>query len=95
MLECVTAFNMVENLFGHAYEPPAGQWGYSRVINPERKPFATADGYIGLLPYTDKQWDQFFDVAGWGDSLAKDPRFSDYAARAKHRPESHLDGACI
>ncbi len=84
MLECVTSFLLVEHLYDHTFEPPLGQWGYPRVVNPNRKPFKTADGYIGLLPYTDKQWDQFFEVAGWSDSLAKDPRFADYAARAKH-----------
>ena len=87
MLECVTSFLLVEHLYDHTFEPPLGQWGYPRVVNPNRKPFKTADGYIGLLPYTDKQWDQFFDVAGWGDSLAKDPRFADYAARARHTHE--------
>jgi crotonobetainyl-CoA:carnitine CoA-transferase CaiB-like acyl-CoA transferase len=87
MLECVTSFTLVEHLYDHAFEPPVGQWGYVRVVNPHRKPFKTADGHIGLLPYTDRQWDLFFEVAGWGDSLAKDPRFSDYAARAKHTHE--------
>ncbi|MFZ5730763.1 MAG: CaiB/BaiF CoA transferase family protein [Pseudomonadota bacterium] len=87
MLECVTSFNLVENLYDHAYEPPTGQWTYQRVTNPNRKPFRTKDGYIGLLPYTDRQWDQFFEVAGWGETVAKDPRFSDYAQRAKHTRE--------
>ena len=87
MLECMTSFTLVEHLYDHAFDPPIGQWAYQRVANPNRKPYPTKDGYIGLLPYTDKQWDQFFEVAGWGDSLAKDPRFSDYAARAKHTHE--------
>ena len=87
MLECVTSFLLVEHLYDHAFVPPIGQWGYPRVVNPHRKPFKTADGYIGLLPYTDKQWDQFFEVAGWGDSIANDPRFNTYAARAKHTHE--------
>jgi len=87
MLECVTSFLLVEHLYDHTFDPPQGQYGYPRVINPHRKPFKTADGYIGLLPYTDKQWDQFFQVAGWGDTIANDPRFSDYAARAKHTHE--------
>lgn len=87
MLECVTSFSLVEHLYDHAWEPPIGQWGYQRVTTPNRKPFKTKDGYIGLLPYTDKQWDQFFEVAGWGDSLAKDPRFADPMTRAKHVPE--------
>jgi crotonobetainyl-CoA:carnitine CoA-transferase CaiB-like acyl-CoA transferase len=84
MLECVTSFLMVEHLYDHTYEPPIGQYGYIRVINPNRKPFATKDGYIGLLPYTDKQWDQFFEAAGFGPTVKNDPRFADYATRAKH-----------
>ncbi len=84
MLECVTSFNLAEHFFGHVYDPPTGQWGYPRVVNPTRAPFPTKDGYIGLLPYTDQQWVQFFDIAGWGDTLGKDPRFADYATRLKH-----------
>ena len=85
MMECLTSFNLAEHFFGHVYDPPTGQWGYSRVVNPERKPFATKDGHIGLLPYTDKQWEQFFAAAGLGDTLGKDPRFTDFRAR---RPTS-------
>lgn len=87
MMECVTSFTLVEHLYDHTYEPPTGQWSYQRVTNPHRKPFPTKDGYIGLLPYTDRQWDQFFEVAGWGETVGKDPRFADYAARAKHTRE--------
>lgn len=84
MLECVTSFNLVEHLYDHTFEPPTGQWGYQRVVNPHRKPYRTKDGYIGLLPYTDKQWDLFFEAAGMAETFGKDPRFSDYATRGKH-----------
>jgi crotonobetainyl-CoA:carnitine CoA-transferase CaiB-like acyl-CoA transferase len=57
------------------------------VVNPNRKPFKTKDGYIGLLPYTDKQWDLFFEIAGWGETIAKDPRFSDYTTRNRNARE--------
>ena len=87
MFECVTSFLLVEHLYDHTFAPPTGQWGYQRVINPNRKPFATKDGYIGLLPYTDKQWDQFFDAAGYGEQVKNDPRFADYSTRAKHTKE--------
>ena len=87
MFECVTSFLLVEHLYDHTFQPPTGQWGYQRVINPNRKPFRTKDGWIGLLPYTDKQWDQFFDAAGFGEAVKSDPRFSDYATRAKHTVE--------
>ena len=84
MLECVTSFTLAEHFYGHVYDPPTGPWAYTRVANPERKPFRTKDGHIGLLPYTDAQWDQFFAAAGWADTFGKDPRFADYKTRARH-----------
>lgn len=87
MFECVTSFVLVEHLYDRTFEPPTGQWGYQRVINPNRKPYRTKDGFIGLLPYTDKQWDLFFEAAGFGEQIKADPRFADYSARAKHTRE--------
>ena len=87
MFECVTSFLLVEHLYDNTFQPPTGQWGYQRVINPNRKPFKTKDGYIGLLPYTDRQWDQFFDAAGFGEQIKSDPRFADYSSRARHTHE--------
>jgi crotonobetainyl-CoA:carnitine CoA-transferase CaiB-like acyl-CoA transferase len=84
MLECLVSFNLVENMFGHTFAPPTGQWGYTRSVNPNRKPFPTKDGYIGLLPYTDQQWDQFFEIAGWKETIGQDPRFADYRTRGQH-----------
>ncbi len=83
MFECVTSFNLAEHFFGHVYDPPTGQWGYSRVVNPNRKPFATKDGHIGLLPYNDRQWRAFFGAAGRLD-LAEDPRFATQKARSEN-----------
>ena len=84
MLECMTSFNLAEHFFGHVYDPPTGPWAYTRVCNPQRKPYRTKDGYIGLLPYTDAQWDQFFEAAGMGETFGKDTRFSDYLSRVTH-----------
>ncbi|HEY2660189.1 MAG TPA: CoA transferase [Caulobacteraceae bacterium] len=84
MLECVTSFNLAEHMYGHVYDPPNGQWSYPRVTNPHRIPYATRDGHIGLLPYTDKQWDEFFRAAGWAERIAADERFSDYMTRGRH-----------
>ena len=82
MYECMASFNLAEHLFGHVYDPPTGQYSYTRVTNPFRKPFKTKDGYIGLLPYTDKQWDQFFEVSGYAEELTNDPKFRTFQARA-------------
>jgi crotonobetainyl-CoA:carnitine CoA-transferase CaiB-like acyl-CoA transferase len=81
MLECITSFVLVENLYGHVYVPPGDQLGYPRTLNPFRKPFATKDGHIGLLPYSDKHWEAFFKVADFGDDFAARPEFASMAGR--------------
>jgi crotonobetainyl-CoA:carnitine CoA-transferase CaiB-like acyl-CoA transferase len=41
------------------------------------------DGYICALPYTDRQWAKFFEVAGRPE-LAKDPRFASLGKRTEN-----------
>lgn len=83
MFETLAAFSLIEHLAGKTYEPAAGPMGYARVLAPDRKPYRTADGFIALLPYTDKQWHRFFVCAARVD-LAEDARFSTAAARTQH-----------
>lgn len=83
MYECMVSFNLAEHMFGHVYDPPTGQWSYVRVTNPDRRPFRTKDGHIGLLPYTQKQWAGFFTLAGWPE-LIHDERFSTQVARGRN-----------
>ncbi len=64
MLESMVSFTLVEHLYGHIHMPPTGQWGYTRVLTPNRRPFETKDAYIAIMPYTDKHWPLFFEVAG-------------------------------
>jgi len=80
MMECMVAFNMVENLFGHAFVPPMGTTAYSRSVSPNRKPYKTRDGFIALMPYSDENWRRFFTLGGRAE-LAEDPRFKTYSAR--------------
>ena len=35
--------------------------GYKRVLNKERRPYPSKDGYFALLPYTDGHWKEFCD----------------------------------
>jgi formyl-CoA transferase len=83
MFETLVSFWMTEHLFGEMFHPPTGTMGYDRIINKFRKPFKTADGYICALPYTDKHWERFFEIANRPD-LARDPRFKDGQTRAQH-----------
>lgn len=84
MLEAVTSFVLAEHFYDHVYDPPTGQWTYGRITNPDRRPYRTKDGHIGLLPYSDKQWEQFFELAGRLDDYINDPRFNNYKARTVH-----------
>ena len=83
MLESFTFFNMVENLYGETFLPGNGKLAYTRSINANRKPYKTKDGYIGLVPYSDKQWETFFEMGG-KPGVFEDPRFSSYAARTEN-----------
>jgi crotonobetainyl-CoA:carnitine CoA-transferase CaiB-like acyl-CoA transferase len=83
MLESFTFFNMVENLYGETFLPGNGKLAYSRSINANRKPYKTKDGYIGLVPYSDAQWQQFFEMGG-RPGVFEDPRFSSYEARTEN-----------
>lgn len=81
MLESFTAFNLVENMYGHTYVPPLTQMAYTRSSSINRKPYRTQDGYIGIMPYSDKQWVTFFELGGRPEIMTADPRFSTYNAR--------------
>lgn len=83
MLEAVTSFVLAEHFYDHVYDPPTGQWTYPRITNPDRRPYKTKDGYLGLMPYSDKQWETFFELAG-RPGVYDDPRFSTYKKRTQN-----------
>jgi crotonobetainyl-CoA:carnitine CoA-transferase CaiB-like acyl-CoA transferase len=83
MFETIVSFALVEHLAGETFVPAADSMGYERVLSPNRKPYRTKDGYIGLLPYTTAQWQRFFAAAG-ETALAADPRVADAALRSRN-----------
>jgi crotonobetainyl-CoA:carnitine CoA-transferase CaiB-like acyl-CoA transferase len=83
MLESFTFFNMVENLYGATYASGDGKMGYTRSINPRRRPYPTKDSYIAIVPYIDAQWERFFEIGG-RPGVFEDPRFSTYEERTKN-----------
>jgi len=62
MLETVAAFNSIEMLGGHAFDPPIGPTGYKRM--KERRPVRTKDGWLTMLPYSGDNWCAFFEAVG-------------------------------
>ena len=83
MFETMVAFNLVEHHRGYAFEPPIGDIGYVRLLNPHRRPFQAADGWVCLLPYTDADWKHFFTFVDRPD-LIEDPRFTDHGKRLEN-----------
>ena len=55
MFEAFTHFHMVENLYGQTFHAVDGAMGYTRTVSALRKPYATADGYICIVPYLDER----------------------------------------
>jgi crotonobetainyl-CoA:carnitine CoA-transferase CaiB-like acyl-CoA transferase len=86
MFETTAEFAYVEHLLGFAFEPPLGPIGYVRVVSPRRKPFRTADGYMCILPYSDRNWRDFFDFVGKPE-FNKDARFFPLTERVAHLEE--------
>lgn len=74
MAETIAAFNLVEHLNGQTFRPQLGEFSYSRIRSPHRRPRRTADGWIVILPYSTDNWHRFFEFAERPE-LKDDPRF--------------------
>ena len=89
MFESFVSFLMVEHLYGQTFDPPTGPpeaVGYTRILNPNRRPFQTRDGYVSVMPYTDQQWMLFFEIGGKPEMM-KDPKFANFNQRTKNIKE--------
>ena len=62
MFDVMSDFNMVEQLNDYTFEPPLGDAGWHRTINPARRPHRTTDGWVCVLPYNDRQWRDFLTI---------------------------------
>lgn len=86
MLETSVDFVFVEHLYNNTFWPdePGASWGYPRLLSANRKPYRTRDGHICLMPYSDRNWADFFDYIGQPD-LKHDERY----AELKNRPTNY------
>jgi crotonobetainyl-CoA:carnitine CoA-transferase CaiB-like acyl-CoA transferase len=83
MFESLVAYVMVEHLYGETFRPAIESAGYKRILNPNRHPYATKDGWLAVLPYTDVHWREFCKVAGRPD-LLDDARFASLRSRLQN-----------
>ncbi|MGH3556088.1 MAG: CaiB/BaiF CoA transferase family protein, partial [Mycobacterium sp.] len=83
MFETFAHFVMGDHLYGYTFDPPIGDWGYARMMNPDRRPYKTSDGYLSVNVYMDKHWHRLFELTGHPD-MATDPRFADIHGRTQN-----------
>ncbi len=83
MFETTVEFNLVEHITGAAFVPPLGRAGFGRLLAARRKPYRTADGYACILPYSNRNWQDFYDFTGRGE-FKTDPRFARLAERVQN-----------
>jgi crotonobetainyl-CoA:carnitine CoA-transferase CaiB-like acyl-CoA transferase len=81
MFETMAQFVLAEHMQGETFDPPTGPAGYARTLSPHRRPYATKDGFLAVLPYNDGQWRRFFEAIGKASVLEGDSRFASIAAR--------------
>ena len=80
MMETLASFVMVEHMYGETFVPPLESAGYKRILNAQRRPYATKDGFLAILPYTDGHWREFCGLVARAD-LLEDARFTTIANR--------------
>ncbi|UOA33117.1 Acetyl-CoA:oxalate CoA-transferase [Sulfitobacter sp. DSM 110093] len=83
MFETSIEFMMLEHMGGFSFEPSIGKPGFSRILSKFRKPFRTSDGHCCILPYSDRNWQDFYDFVGCSE-LAADPKYSKLSIRVQN-----------
>jgi crotonobetainyl-CoA:carnitine CoA-transferase CaiB-like acyl-CoA transferase len=63
MFELMAAFILTEHLSYATFEDE-GSIGYVRVLSTGRKPYRTKDGWVGVLPYTERNWTKILKEIG-------------------------------
>ena len=81
MFETMTQFVLADHMGGGAFVPPAGPMGYRRLLSRTRGPYATRDGHVSLVVYTDRHWRSFTKLVGCPELLDVDPRFVSQESR--------------
>jgi len=73
MTDTLIAFNLVEHLAGHTFEPAQGPTGFGLSMTKGHAAVHTKDGLACVIPYNPQNFRDFFAAAGRAD-LAEDPR---------------------
>ena len=87
MFETLLPQVLGDHLYGQTFVPAQGGFGYPRLLTPERRPYATRDGHVCCLIYTDQQWRQFLNAIGQPEAFDTDPRLANIGTRTRHITE--------
>jgi crotonobetainyl-CoA:carnitine CoA-transferase CaiB-like acyl-CoA transferase len=90
----LTAFTLVEHAGAATAVPPQGPPGYPRILNPERQPQRTSDGWINVLAYTRENYEDLFREGGRPD-LAEDERIRSARSRIANADSLYHDVAQV
>ena len=81
MMDTLVSFLLPEHMWGHSIGQPELGIGYPRMLTPDRRPFATKDGFMCVMVATHAQWARLFALFGQ-EALMEDPRFATGSARS-------------
>ncbi|TXL73046.1 CoA transferase [Vineibacter terrae] len=87
MFETMVTWLALEHLWERTFTDD-GALGYPRTLAPSRKPYRARDGWLAILPYTDRHWRKFFEIAGRPEVM-DEPRFATMNARSQHVEEMY------
>ncbi|HEX6000579.1 MAG TPA: CoA transferase [Hyphomicrobiaceae bacterium] len=85
MFELMAAFSLSEHL-GAATFADDGDVGYARVLSRGRRPYKTKDGWVGVLPYSERNWTRILVEIGRTDVVER-PWFKSATERSRHIDE--------
>lgn len=91
MVEAMRAFVLAEHASAAVQVPPQAPAGLPRVLLPDRRPQRTKDGWIHVLPYSDKNYRDLF--AAVGRHAHEDERLSTRWARLENARELYAEVA--
>lgn len=83
MFETLVSFSALEHLCGSVFRPPLGPPEYPRATSVGRRPYETADGFIGVMIYNDKHWRNFFAAIG-DPAWSREPMFISMQSRTQN-----------
>ena len=87
MFETMVQAALGDQMGGLTFDPPIGPPGYTRTLTPERRPYATRDGYVCVIIYTDRHWRSYLSLIGRAEMFDADPRLRSIGTRNDHAHE--------